>query len=111
MCVMSMKEHEISDRRYIPEMPNITVQDSFDRIYNQVNGFLNGEKRRGIENEAYKSALEKLDHEDRKRINQVIQSVSNDRVMINMGPTAARELLAKLGIWLIKAGAAAGGKR
>lgn len=90
------------DRRIQQPEQQITVADSYNKIYREAGCELSDYEREKIEKSAYKSAVKQLGFIDKSNITGLITGIERDRRLKNMGETSAYELLAKLGVWLGK---------
>lgn len=94
--------YAIIEKRSRRDTPVVSVQGTIDCIYAKAKIPSTDFRRESFEGEVYKSALEKLDNQDKKILKRIIRDFTNDSHCKDIGPTSAREILAKLGIWLNK---------
>ena len=63
--------------------------------------YLTDEDRCRIWNEVWDATIQKMDADERRELNQMVESLSNYRRLRNFGRKASRELLTVLGIWMV----------
>ena len=92
------------DRTMPKPAKDITVSDELEREYKKCTTL--PESKYYLENEVYRSALDKLDDGDAQVIRKIQQEFHNGykgadkKAIKNFGDQSVLELLAKLGIWM-----------
>ena len=91
------------DRRVPQRDIQISVQSVYNKIYRDAEmTWMNDMERQKIEYEANRSALKKLDFQDKAIIETSIAELSKNRKIPKFGDKSALELIAKLGVYLSK---------
>ena len=91
------------DRRVPQRDIQISVQSVYNKIYRDAEmAWMNDLDRQKTEYEANRSALKKLDFQDKAIIETSISELSKNRKIQKFGDKSALELIAKLGVFLSK---------
>ena len=92
------------DRRVPQKKQTIHVQDSFDKIYKDAGVVMSTAERTRVEHGAYYTAMKSLEPQDMVVIDGCADFFRKDRKVKNFGQTGALEVLAKIGILLMRSG-------
>lgn len=96
----SMMGH--TDRRIPVKTDPSAVHERYEKIYRKCPE-LRWQDRALIETRAFESAMRKLDDQDRICLEECQRNLK-EKCGRNFGYTAANQILAKLGVWLIENG-------